>query len=62
MHSSELKFRKSSYSAGASECVEVAALPFGAAMRDSKHSELGHLTFDASEWRAFLAEVTQSRL
>ncbi|KOX16698.1 DUF397 domain-containing protein [Nocardiopsis sp. NRRL B-16309] len=49
-------FRKSSYSANASDCVEVADLPGGAAVRDTRHRDLGHLTFaDPGEWRAFLA-------
>ncbi len=38
----ELKFRKSSYSSSNIECVEVADLPGGAAVRDSKNPEKGH--------------------
>ncbi|QVQ50103.1 DUF397 domain-containing protein [Spiractinospora alimapuensis] len=48
-------WHKSSYSAPRREnCVEVADLPKGAAVRDSQHPELGHLSFAASEWSAFL--------
>lgn len=58
-----LKFRKSSYSAPRREdCVEVADLPAGAAVRDSKHPELGHLSFGASEWSAFLQATRTGEL
>ena len=50
----ELVFRKSSYSGQGPDCVEVADLPCGAAMRDSKHPDAGHLPFPASEWASFL--------
>ena len=48
-------FRKSSYSAQGQDCVEVAELPCGAAIRDSKHPDAGHLPFPATEWTGFLA-------
>lgn len=54
MTANELKFRKSSYSAQDQECVEVADLPCGAAVRDSKHPSAGHLPFPSPEWTAFL--------
>ncbi|WP_017571598.1 DUF397 domain-containing protein [Nocardiopsis halotolerans] len=47
-------FRKSSYSQSEAACVEVADLDNGAAMRDTKHRELGALFFGADEWRAFI--------
>ncbi|GAA3760908.1 DUF397 domain-containing protein [Salinactinospora qingdaonensis] len=50
-------FRTSSYSGHAQNCVEVADLPCGAAVRDSKHPELGHLAFSAAEWSAFLTTL-----
>ncbi|WP_184079666.1 DUF397 domain-containing protein [Nocardiopsis mwathae] len=46
-------FRTSSYSSGGDNCVEVADLPTGAAIRDSKHPDLGHLAVGAAEWVAF---------
>ena len=54
---SSLEFRKSSYSANASDCVEVADLPTGgAAVRDTKHRDHGHIAFEErQEWTAFLA-------
>lgn len=45
-------WRKSSYSAGQTECVEIGR---GIGIRDSKTS--GHLLVSASAWSAFLAAV-----
>ncbi|MBQ1080980.1 DUF397 domain-containing protein [Nocardiopsis sp. B62] len=50
----DLVFRKSSYSGAGENCVEVADLPCGAAVRDSKHPATGHVPFPAAEWSAFL--------
>ncbi|NKY99995.1 DUF397 domain-containing protein [Nocardiopsis alborubida] len=49
-----MEFRKSSYSATESHCVEVADLGKERAIRDTKHRELGALFFGADEWRAFI--------
>lgn len=55
MHSpTELDFRKSSYSGSGDNCVEIAELPQGAALRDSKYPEKGHFTIPSVEWAAFL--------
>ena len=51
----ELVFRKSSYSGQGPDCVEVAELPCGAAIRDSKHPTHGHIPFPSAEWDAFLS-------
>ena len=54
----DLIFRKSSYSQGRTEnCVEVADLPSGAAVRDTQHREHGHLAFESAEWSALLGTV-----
>ncbi|GHD15900.1 hypothetical protein GCM10007147_03810 [Nocardiopsis kunsanensis] len=67
--SHRFEFRKSSYSGRGQDCVEVARFrtsgysaqrqegvhPYGAAMRDSKHPDAGHLPFPASEWTGFLS-------
>ncbi|USY19390.1 DUF397 domain-containing protein [Nocardiopsis exhalans] len=45
-----LTFRKSSYSATANDCVEVADTPHGSAVRDTQNREAGHLTFPGQEW------------
>ncbi|QVQ50861.1 DUF397 domain-containing protein [Spiractinospora alimapuensis] len=47
-------WHKSSYSGSGNNCVEVAELPAGAAVRDSKHPDLGPLSFTTTEWSAFL--------
>jgi hypothetical protein len=46
-------WHKSTYSAGANNCVEVAE-GLATAVRDTQHRELGTLTFPAREWQAFL--------
>lgn len=51
------EWRKSSYTGGEGNCVEVAKLPDGVAVRDSKDPDGLVLRFTADEWRAFLARV-----
>lgn len=58
---SALKFRKSSYTGVNNNCVEVAGLPCGAAVRDSKNPAKGHLPFPAAEWDAFLTLARTAR-
>ncbi|GAA3756600.1 DUF397 domain-containing protein [Salinactinospora qingdaonensis] len=55
-------FRKSSYSGQGVDCVEVADLRSGAAVRDSKHPDAGHLAFPAAEWDAFLTAARVGEL
>ncbi|TQN30700.1 uncharacterized protein DUF397 [Haloactinospora alba] len=50
----EVVFHKSTYSASANECVEVAECARGAAVRDSRTSTEGSLVFPVGEWQAFL--------
>jgi len=51
-------WRKSSYSgASGGGCVEVAQLPGGVAVRDSKDPDGPRLTFSSEEWEAFVAGV-----
>ena len=57
----ELVFRKSSYSGQEPNCVEVADLPGGAAVRDSKNLAKGNVPFPAAEWSAFLASARTSQ-
>lgn len=49
----QLSFRKSSYSTP-QNCVEVADLPDGAAVRDTQNRAAGHLVFPVKEWSALL--------
>jgi hypothetical protein len=55
---SDLIFRKSSYSNGAGNCVEVAPTTDGGrAVRDSKDQAGPCLYFNPAEWRAFIIGV-----
>ena len=58
MHPSHpVQFRKSSYSANASDCVEVADLPSASLIRDTQNRQAGHLPFPGPEWNALLTAV-----
>lgn len=46
---------KSSFSTGSANCVEVAIPENVAAVRDTKHRDLGALVIPGTEWRAFLS-------
>ncbi|MFS7872979.1 DUF397 domain-containing protein [Streptomyces asiaticus] len=51
-------FRKSSYSNGKEECVEVATnVPDVVAIRDSKNPDGPMLRFTSAEWAAFHAMI-----
>ena len=51
-------WRKSTYSNGSGgNCVEVADLPSGRAVRDSKHPEGPTLVFTREGWRAFVQAI-----
>ncbi|MEU3015869.1 DUF397 domain-containing protein [Nocardiopsis sp. NPDC007018] len=57
-HTTELTFRKSSYSATSNaNCVEVADLTHGSAVRDSQNRDLGTLGFAGPEWSAVLGAI-----
>ncbi|GAA3746464.1 hypothetical protein HDA32_000424 [Spinactinospora alkalitolerans] len=59
----EETWRKSSYSKGESNCVEVAdTTGLGVAVRDTQNRELGHLGFSAEAWGVFLRDVKTDRL
>ncbi|WP_435106725.1 DUF397 domain-containing protein [Nocardiopsis synnemataformans] len=53
----DVVFRKSSYSQSEAACVEVADLHGAAAVRDTKHRELGVLAFPGGEWQVFLGSA-----
>ncbi|WP_103355755.1 DUF397 domain-containing protein [Amycolatopsis sp. CA-128772] len=56
----EAVWRKSSYSGGGgNECVEVAILDRGAAVRDSKDPRGGFFAVPDASWSAFLAAVAK---
>lgn len=48
---------KSTRSGSDGECVEIARGAHGVAVRDSKDPDGPILTFDATAWRAFVADV-----
>ncbi|MEU0237181.1 DUF397 domain-containing protein [Nocardiopsis sp. NPDC006198] len=54
-------FRKSSYSATANECVEVADLPGKHLVRDTQNRQLGHLAFPSAEWRALISTTRREK-
>ncbi|TQN26076.1 uncharacterized protein DUF397 [Haloactinospora alba] len=56
------KWHKSSYSGGNNECVEVRETVNTADVRDTQNRERGHLSFSASEWKAFLLDVRAGEL
>ncbi|GGM29644.1 DUF397 domain-containing protein [Dactylosporangium sucinum] len=50
-------WRKSSRSAITNDCVEVAVLPTGVAVRDSKDRRGPHVMVNAAAWDGFLAHL-----
>jgi hypothetical protein len=50
-------WRKSSHSGGSGECVEIAAIRHGIAVRDSKDPDGPLLRFDRTEWRKLLGAM-----
>lgn len=56
--STPARWRKSSYSGGGNQCVEVAALRGRqVAVRDSKNPSAGEHVFSATAWHHFLDSV-----
>lgn len=53
---------KSSYSSNQGQCVEVAGLPGGRAVRDSKNPDGAVLIFGAAQWAAFTAAVRDGQI
>ncbi|WP_409471805.1 DUF397 domain-containing protein [Streptomyces sp. HC307] len=51
----ELAWQKSTYSAEAANCVEIASTPTTLHIRDSKHAEGPNLTFEFSAWAPFIS-------
>jgi Domain of unknown function (DUF397) len=59
-HDDEIEFRKSTFSIGSGECVEVGFVdsgPLRVMVRDSKHRGGAVLGFTQSEWDAFVKGV-----
>ncbi|HZR48428.1 MAG TPA: DUF397 domain-containing protein [Streptosporangiaceae bacterium] len=60
MTDSPVTWRKSSFSTGQNDCVEVAATQAGVLVRDSKNREAGFLTVSRSAWAELLDEIKNS--
>ncbi|MBY8345079.1 DUF397 domain-containing protein [Streptomyces spinosirectus] len=56
------RWRKSSYSGGANDCVEVAALGDRAAVRDSKDISRGPLLFSTATMRALVGGIANGSI
>lgn len=56
------QWRKSSYSAGETNCVEVAPLPVGTGVRDSKNPDAGEVRAAGKVWTSFVAAVRSGSL
>lgn len=59
---SGMHWRKSSYSGGGNDCVEVTITEDGAMVRDSKNPGQGIIAFAHDEWRVFLDAVRSGKL
>ena len=59
---SDARWRKSSRSGAQNDCVELVVATVGAAVRDSKNPEAGHIAFGATTWNAFLGAVKEGGL
>jgi hypothetical protein len=60
MQQSEPQWFKSSYSAGqGTECVEVALIRDGVAVRDSKDYRMPHLQFGTDAWATYVVSVRE---
>jgi hypothetical protein len=59
MDLSRAAWRKSSYSADQTNCVEVAAARNMIAVRDSKNPDGPILAFTSAAWATFLATITR---
>jgi hypothetical protein len=55
-------WRKSSRSGAGNDCVELVVARIGAAIRDSKRPEAGHLAFEGTGWSNFLGVVKEGRI
>lgn len=50
-------WRKASYSANGTDCVEVGDQANGVLVRDTKARDVGTLTVSADDWRRFTARL-----
>ena len=55
-------WRKSSRSGAGNDCVELVVARIGAAVRDSKNPEAGHIALVDTGWNAFMGVLKEGRL
>jgi hypothetical protein len=55
-------WRKSSYSGAGNDCVELVVATIGAAVRDSKSPNAGHIEFAGAGWDSFMGDLKAGRL
>ncbi|MGB3438549.1 MAG: DUF397 domain-containing protein [Actinophytocola sp.] len=56
------RWRKSSRSGAGNDCVELVVARIGAAVRDSKNPQAGHVSFETPGWSAFMGVLKEGRL
>jgi hypothetical protein len=56
------RWRKSSFSGAGNDCVELAVVSVGAAVRDSKNPDAGHIEFANTGWGTFMGAIKDGRL
>jgi hypothetical protein len=59
---SDSRWRKSSRSGAGNDCVELVVATVGAAVRDSKNPEAGHVSFESTGWSSFMGVVKDGGL
>ncbi|MFD3926521.1 DUF397 domain-containing protein [Streptomyces sp. NPDC058614] len=59
---SEARWRKSSYSGGANDCVELADLGMHVAVRDSKNTDVRPLLFERSALHALVSGIASGTI
>ncbi len=62
MSNENTTWRTSSYSGSSGDCVQVARVSDGTAVRDSKDTDGPVLTFTADAWRAFVGNVKSGQI
>jgi hypothetical protein len=58
----DARWRKSSRSGAGNDCVELVVARIGAAVRDSKNPEAGHVAFATTGWGTFMGVLKEGRL
>ncbi|GAB2734787.1 hypothetical protein GCM10027174_04580 [Salinifilum aidingensis] len=61
-HAQPRDWRKSRYSSQQTACVEVGRVPGGAAVRDTKNREAGHIAVGSAQWVSFLGSLKSGAL